>query len=147
MLYALLLLGLGLVTTGYGVHTHRLRRRMLAWPVARGRLLEKRAAPAQGPAPGPPAFNWEATVRYEYEAAGKTWTGTRLHLGRFVHTQENAERLLAGIPDAPEVRWDPADPGTAYLLPPPAGWAPVLLALGPLLLLGGGATLLVALAP
>lgn len=145
MAYALLVLALGLVTTGFGLQVQRLRRRMLAWPVVRGRLLEKRVAPSQGPAPGPPAYNWEATVRYEYQVGGTTYTGTQLHLGRFVHTRENAEQLLAALPDPLEVRYDPERPETAYLLPPPAGWSWLLLALGPLLLLGGGATLLLAL--
>lgn len=147
MLYAVLLLTLGVFTTGMGIRVASLRRRLLAWPTVPGRMLEKAVGPSQGPAPGPPAWNFEATVRYEYDVDGKTFVGTQLHLGRFVHTRENAERVLASIPEPPLVRYDPAAPGTAYLLPPPAGWSWLLLVLGPLLLLGGAAALLVALAP
>ena len=146
MIYALVTLALGLATTLYGLAVERLRRRMASWPVARGRILEKKVGPSQGPAPGPPAYSFEATVRYEYEVGGRAYTGTHIHLGRFVHTRENAEKLLASIAETPDVRYDPAQPETAYLLPPPVSWSWLLLVVGPLLLLGGSAALVVVLA-
>lgn len=82
-----------------------------AWPTARARLTKAWVWSARG--------NNTPHLRYEYEAAGKTWQGRRVLFGTWASTLGAANGFLAGLRKGPtfEVRYDPADPGFSVVLP------------------------------
>ena len=99
----------------------RLRRRVDAWPVTRGRITERRAIqPTDRGRTSVPAFRWSPEVRFAYQVGDADYTGDRIWLPwSWTNTRKKADAFLATIPDEVDVHYDPADPKTSCLYAPP----------------------------
>src|SRR6185503_18055449 len=99
----------------------RLRRRVDAWPVVRGRVTDRRAIqPTDRGRTSAPAFRWSPEARFTYRVGDTDYTGDKIWLPwSWTSTREKADAFLATIPDDVDVRYDPADPKTSCLYPPP----------------------------
>jgi hypothetical protein len=71
-------------------------------------------------------------IRYRYEVAGQSYTSRRVSFLDPAFDEEDAAATLAALKRAGRVRYDPADPSRAVVLPLPWG-------LGIALLVGGAA--------
>ncbi|MFO1015018.1 MAG: DUF3592 domain-containing protein [Caulobacteraceae bacterium] len=107
-------LGVGLILNLFVQWTaNRLVRRAEeaeAWPIAQARLIKAWVWSARG--------NNTPHLRYEYEAAGRTWQGRRVLFGRWASTLAVANDFLAGLRKSPTfpVRYDPANPAFSVVL-------------------------------
>lgn len=99
----------------------RLRGRVGAWPVVRGRVTEREAIqPTDRGRTSVPAFRWSPEVRYAYRVGGIDYIGDKIWLPwSWTNTRKKADAFLATIPDEVDVRYDPADPKTSCLYAPP----------------------------
>lgn len=127
MVYGLLYLAFGILALLYGGSLLKQRRRTRSWPTVTGQMLERKVEPSPGGRAGrlgPPAFSYEALVKYSYRVEGREYTNDKLyHTGWVANTKENREELLATLPDSIEVHYDPAKPEDSCLLAPSVGMA------------------------
>ena len=121
MLEAILITLIGLTCLWAARYWVRLRRRVSAWPVVRGRITERKAIqPTDRGRMSTPGFRWSPEVRFDYRVGGADYVGDKIWLPwSWTNTREKAERFLTTIPDEVDVRYDPADPQTSCLYPPP----------------------------
>jgi hypothetical protein len=99
----------------------RLRRRVNAWPVVRGRITERKAVEQTNRgAMKPPGYRWSPEARFVYRVGDADYAGDKIWLPwSWLSSQKRAEAFLATIPDEVDVRYDPADPKTSCLYAPP----------------------------
>ena len=144
MLAGLLLVILGLVSLWGARYWMRLRRQVNAWPVVRGHVTARHAIqPTDRGRTSAPAFRWAPDVRFSYRVDDTDYIGEKFWPPwSWTHTKASAEAFLVTIPDEVDVRYDPTDPQTSCLYPPPYGnvlWygipGLVLLGVGGLILL------------
>ena len=123
MLAGLLLVILGLVSLWGARYWMRLRRQVNAWPVVRGHVTARHAIqPTDRGRTSTPAFRWTPDVRFSYRVDDIDYIGEKIWLPwSWTHTKASAEAFLATIPDEVDVRYDPTDPQTSCLYPPPYG--------------------------
>lgn len=121
MLAAILLTLIGLTCLWAVRHWVRLRKRVSAWPVVRGRITERKAIqPTDRGRMSVPGFRWSPEVRFAYRVGNADFVGDKIWLPwSWTNSRAKAEGFLATIPDAVDVRYDPADPTTSCLYPPP----------------------------
>jgi hypothetical protein len=120
IVYAVFAFGLGLVGLYAARSTHRLRKRVRAWPSVRGRVtLRRTIQPTDRGRLSQPRFRWAPDVRYTYSVDGVEYEGDKTTLPwSSTGSRKRAEKVLARIPDETDVRYDPADPKTSCLWPP-----------------------------
>ena len=143
MFAAFLLVMLGLVSLWSARFWTRLRRQVIAWPVVRGRVTARHAIqPTDRGRTSPPALRWAPDVRFTYRVGATDYVGEKIWLPwSWTHTKASAEAFLATIADEVDVRYDPTDPQTSCLYPPP--YRNVLwYGIPGLVLLGGGGLIL-----
>lgn len=111
---AFLLLGLFSLVAGFLLSRKNIRIRR--WPKALGKIVEKRVEPTgQAAAVGPPAFRFQAVVRYEYSVGGRMYVGGNIFPTVHMGTKANAEHLLESLPTEVAVFYNPDRPEEAYL--------------------------------
>ncbi len=98
----------------------RLRKRVLGWPVVRGRITARAAIqPTDRGRTSSPAFRWAPDVRFTYRVDGTDYEGDKTFLPwSWTNSKDKVEQFLATIPDEVDVRYDPAAPKTSCLFPP-----------------------------
>lgn len=121
MLEGILMTLLGLAGLWGARYWMRLRRRVSAWPVTRGRITERLTIrPTDRGRTSVPAFRWSPEVRYAFRVGNADYVGDKIWLPwGWTNTKQKAEAFLATIPDDVDVRYDPADPTTSCLYAPP----------------------------
>jgi hypothetical protein len=134
-------IGIGAVALAALRSNRQERAEMLEWPRVPGRItdrtLERSTGTAKGGVVYTPAF------RYAYSVDGVAYTGDTRDVSYSSGSNRwMATRMLAKVPDAPPVLYDPADPAKSTLSPPGSSdvwvWGVVgvgLIALGLFLLL------------
>ena len=121
MLEGILTILFGLAALWGARYWMRLRRRVGAWPVTRGRIMERLTIqPTDRGRTSVPAFRWSPEVRYTFRVGTTEHAGDKIWLPwSWTNTKVKAEAFLATIPDDVDVRYDPADPRTSCLYVPP----------------------------
>ena len=149
MVYGLLYLAFGLLALVYSWVILKQRRVVHAWPTVPGKFLEKKVDLSPGGRAGrtsPPAFQYEALVKYSYQVNGREFTNDKLYRSGWVpHTRETRQRLLDSLPAEAVVRYNPQDPQDSCLLAPPIGGAFWGIGLGVIVTLSAMLYLLVTL--
>jgi hypothetical protein len=110
-------IGIGAVALAALRSNRQERADMLEWSSVPGRItdraLERSTATAKGGVVYTPAF------RYVYSVDGVEYTGDTRDLAYSSGSNKwMATRMLARVPDAPPVLYDPADPAKSTLSPP-----------------------------
>lgn len=137
----LCVVGLGLGSGGFKA---KARSRMVAaWPVARGtvsasEVVRHSSTGASHKGGMVKRVSYEAVVRYAYEAAGKKHKGASIGFEKCEGGKSMAEQCVRRFPKGSEVdvRYNPGDPGEAYLDPRADGSARLLLIGAAILVLG-----------
>lgn len=125
MLIPILFLALGLFALGAGVWLCRKNAKVKRWPVAVGRILEKRVGPTAQAAAVGPAARFEVFVKYSYSAGGCSYVGDKIFPTHHLMMRKDAERFSAGLPEEVTVYYNPAKPEEATLFSE-AIWVPLV---------------------
>lgn len=127
MFYGFLYLAFGIAALAYGAFILKQRRRTRGWPSVTGRMLERKVEPSpngRAGRMGPPAFSYEALVKYSYRVGDREYTNDKLYpQGWVANTKKNREKFLATLPDQIPVHYRPSDPQDSCLLAPSLGMA------------------------
>ena len=126
----------GLATLSYGGYLLQQRLVVRGWPGTVGKMLERKVDRSPGGRAGrmgPPAYQYEALVKYSYEVKGNLYINDKIHRqGWIASTSKNRQRFLDTIPDDPKVYYNPANPQDSCLLPHSLAWAIVAIVIGAL---------------
>jgi len=120
--------------------------RIRRWPVAHGRIEERSVGPSTTTGASRPGRYFEPRVRYAYTVEGKSYTGHRISPVKAAYGEDHARRVVDRLPDAVDVRYNPRDPGDAYLRPTSLALALIVILVGWLVVAVSGAVHLMGLA-
>jgi hypothetical protein len=131
-IWALCACGLGIAALYAARSSARTRRRVLGWPTTPGHItVRETIQPGDRGRTSAPAFRWAADVRYTYAVDGVEREGDKITLPwSSTGSQKKAQTELDAIPDDVEVRYDPTDPATSCLFPPPRKGAVIFVVAG-----------------
>jgi len=133
----LLLIGTGALAAGWKALSTSLRARR--WPVVPARIVERGVGPATTAGSSRPGRYFEPRVTYAYTVEGKSYTGDRIGLSKNAYDRDSAERVARALPEIVEVRYNPGDPGDAFLQPSALAAGVVIVVAGILgVLIGAG---------
>jgi len=132
---AIALLVIGAAGLFGGIVQLHLSSRIRGWPVARGRIDERSVGPSTTTGASRPGRYFEPRVRYSYSVEGKSYTGDRVSPVKAAYDEKHARHVVDKLPDAVDVRYNPRDPGDAYLRPASRALAVVVMIVGLLCLL------------
>jgi Protein of unknown function (DUF3592) len=128
--YASLFGAFGVLALWGARYVNREIRRVRGWATVPGRILERGV--------GEPMSNrtFMPHVVYTYEVDGVAFTNDQVYLIRRTSNLKRAiEKLVEGLPNPVPVHYDPASPGSSYLLKNPRATVWMLRAFGALALL------------
>src|SRR5262245_8430795 len=112
-----MVLSLGAIVAGRGYT--QVARRMRAFAVARGTVLEKQPVtlPSGDRTTGRwgRGGGWMPYVKYRYTVGGTEYTHDKVTYAYHGLKREIVEQELAALPDEVDVHYDPANPQDAYL--------------------------------
>lgn len=113
---------LGILITGFGIYLGKKNGIIKKWAKAEGKMLHKEVIQTkEAAAIGPPAFRFEAAVKYEYTVNGKTYTNDRvLFNAHALKSKPDAEQFINGLSEKVTVLYDPKNPANACLFTMPA---------------------------
>ena len=98
------------------------------WPTAPGRLLSRGVEPVN---PGSKSTLYRSAPRYTFIVDGQEWTGgEQFSRAGQVGTRAAMQRLVDGLPDEPEVHYDPRNPARSFLVLTPSPWGWFTLGIG-----------------
>lgn len=122
----ILFLVLGFFSLTAGFLLYRKSVMVRRWPTTEGKIVERRVEPSgQAAAVGPPAFRFQAVVRYEYSVGGQSYSGGNIFPTIHLGTQSQAEGLLKKLATEVTVFYNPQHPEEAYLFSE-RSWVPVV---------------------
>ena len=114
---ALIVISLGAIVAGRGYM--RTARRMGAFAVTRGTVLEKKPIPLPGGDTRSGRWGkgggYQPYVRYAYEVEGAPYTNDKVGYALQGLKQELVQQDLDALPEQVDVHYDPANPQDAYL--------------------------------
>ena len=119
----LLCYGLGVAGVFRGILRWRQARALRKWPRVQGRIVSSDLAESTSsdPETHTTATNYEACVKYEYQAEGRTWQGSTINTWGLWGIRNTDVTKIAPVVDryppgkAVEVTYNPQDPGFALL--------------------------------
>ncbi|HKY63534.1 MAG TPA: DUF3592 domain-containing protein [bacterium] len=125
MWIALLYFAFGIFAILYGRFILKQRRTLRSWSNAPGKILERKVDRSPGGRAGrlgPPAYQYEALVKYAYQVEGREYINDKIYrVGWISSTRKNREKFLATLPDQLPVLYNPVDPQDSCLLALSAG--------------------------
>jgi len=111
---------IGTVGLWAGFKQLRNRTKLTAWPMTKGRVIERGTFQPDIPALGPPAFRHAPLVKYVYQIGGKEFTNDRIRPKRIQQPQHNtkkwAEKRAESFADEVTVHYNPEDPSESFLV-------------------------------
>ena len=111
---------IGSVGLWVGFKQLRNRTQLNAWPMTKGRVVERSTFQPDVPTLGPPAFRHAPLVKYVYQVAGQEFTNDRIRPKRIQqpqhHTKKWAQKMAESFPDEVTVHYNPADPSESFLV-------------------------------
>lgn len=144
----------GGIIAGIGVRHALKRRRIRQWPRARGKVLESRLMSGTSTGRDEDGESYESTwyelrIKYSYEVNGAQHVGTTYAPQPFRTGSSKAAKAMVkkyGEGTDVEVRYDAADPKTAYLESPVGAGAVILIIFGSVFLVAALGTVAIILA-
>jgi hypothetical protein len=134
---AIFLLVIGGVALVAGIVLLSISSKIRGWPVARGRIEERSVGPSTTTGASRPGRYFEPRVAYSYSVEGKTYTGRRIGPVTAAYDEDHARRVVDGLPDTVDVRYNPRNPGDAYLRPASSALAWLAIVAGALCAMSG----------
>ncbi len=142
-MFSIFLLLIGMAAFASGIRMLSAGRRVRAWPVVPGRVIEKSVGPSTTTGASRPGRYYEPRLTYSYTVDGKTYVGQRIGLVTAAYDEGKARRIVSDFPESVTVHYNPRDPGDACLQRPPFVLALIALLTGAICLCAGIGSLFV----